>query len=103
MNGMWSPICAHWFWNNNIGATLFCKKLDPKKYRFGKWKKSNQKLESDAVRVGACRRNDKWLKCTGGCNDLGKGDRKCNLWSVAKCARGNFAKLEISCNWFNKL
>ena len=23
----WTPICGHWFWNNNIGATLFCQEL----------------------------------------------------------------------------
>ena len=23
----WVPICGHWFWNNNIGATLFCQEM----------------------------------------------------------------------------
>ena len=26
-NNQWTPICGHWFWNNNIGATLFCQEL----------------------------------------------------------------------------
>ena len=23
-NGVWTPICGHWFWNNDYGADLFC-------------------------------------------------------------------------------
>lgn len=26
-NGQWYPICGHWFWNNNNGATTVCKAL----------------------------------------------------------------------------
>ena len=26
-NDKLSPICGKWFWNNQIGATLFCQKL----------------------------------------------------------------------------
>ena len=26
-NEKWIPICAHWFWNDNNGATLFCQQL----------------------------------------------------------------------------
>ena len=34
IDGMWSPICGIWFWESNIGAKLFCRKLNPK-YVYG--------------------------------------------------------------------
>lgn len=34
IDGMWSPICGHWFWESNIGAKLFCRKLNSK-YVYG--------------------------------------------------------------------
>ena len=91
INGRWSPICGHWFWDNNNGATLFCQKLDPK-FVSGKVSRINKRLGSDAVRVGKCRRNDQWPKCTWGCNDLGKGNRGC-----ARCGRGQNASIAIKC------
>ena len=92
LNGKWSPICGHWFWNNNNGATLFCRKLNPI-FKSGKViKRTNKKLESDAVRVGMCRNNDQWLQCKGGCNDLGKGN------GCAKCDAGQLASIEIKCS-----
>ena len=29
-DGKWTPICGHWFWDNNYGASMFCRKLNPK-------------------------------------------------------------------------
>ena len=95
-NGKWSPICGHWFWDNNNGATLFCQKLNPI-FRSGKvTKRRDKKLESDAVRVGRCGKTDQWLKCKGGCNDLGKGN------GCAKCAKGESASVEIKCSKIGK-
>ena len=27
LNGDWYPICGHYFWDNDHGATAFCRKL----------------------------------------------------------------------------
>ena len=96
INGMWSPICGHWFWDNNNGATLFCKKLDPQ-FRSGVVSRKRVTLTKNAVRVGRCEkwRNDQWLKCTGPCNGNGIGG-SCP-WG-GRCSRGNRAGIEIRCN-----
>ena len=31
------------------------------------------KIIRDGIRIGECKSQDKWLSCTGGCNDLGTG------------------------------
>ena len=92
MSGSWLPICGHWFWDTNYGATLFCQKLDPKFSSGTVIKRTDKQLEKDAVRVGMCQNNDQWLQCTGGCNDLGIGD------GCAKCSAGNWASIEIKCS-----
>ena len=99
LNGKWSPICGHGFWNNNNGATLFCQKLSPN-FRSGKViKRTDKKLKSDAVRVGICGKNNQWLKCKWGCNDLGLGNG-CSAKGrqEVKCAKGESASIEIKCS-----
>ena len=54
-------------------------------------------LAKDAIRVGKCNLNDKWLKCTGGCNDLRIGGA-CHPLQFAKCTAGQMASVEIKCN-----
>ena len=63
-NDKWSPICGHYFWNNNYGATLFCQELDST-YTFGSIKNSGIPLASDGIRVGKCTSQDNSLSsCT---------------------------------------
>ena len=35
-DGKWTPICGHWFWDNNYGARLFCKQLGYNNGRYTK-------------------------------------------------------------------
>ena len=49
----WVPICGHWFWNNNIGATLFCQELG---FQYG-YIKNQSDLPNDGLRIGQCNRN----------------------------------------------
>ena len=96
LNGKWSPICGHWFWDNDYGAELFCQKLDPTYTHGTVTKRRDKPLESDGIRIGKClsgdiRGGDKWLGCTGGCNDLGTGN------GCAQCAAGQGASVEIYC------
>ena len=91
VDGAWISICGHWFWNNDHGATLFCQQLDPK-FVIGTVTNINKKLESDAIQIGECMKDDAWLACTGGCNDLivGKGCSDCR-------AEKKKAKIEVEC------
>ena len=93
-NGIWSPICGHWFWDTHYGATLFCQKLGSNYVSGTVIKRRNKRLEHDAIRVGKCRNNDRWMQCSGGCNDLGIGNE---LFGCANCEAGQLAAVEIQC------
>ena len=111
-NEQWTPICGHYFWDNNVGADLFCQKLGFSSgvLSSGLWTDSDRsevKLESDAIRIGKCAANDKWLNCTGGCNDLATGGH-CPGNSNAKCSAGDLSGITIEClaskyhNYYNR-
>jgi len=51
-DGQFTPICGHWFWNNNYGATLFCKKLG---YESGVKDIVRGKYGVKSVVLGTCR------------------------------------------------
>ena len=93
-NGKWTPICGHYFWDNNNGAKLFCKKRG---FENGVVKNTRSRLTNDAIRIGKCLDSDTNLEnCSGGCNDLLVGDRCVdNYW--ARCRKGNRAKISIDC------
>ena len=74
-NNRWTPICGHYFWNNNIGADLFCQQFN-QGYLSGTINKgtvSEYTLNTDALKIGQCNKGDSWLGCTGGCNNLQVG------------------------------
>ena len=94
INGKWSPICGHYFWNNPYGATLFCQKLSSE-YTSGKVKNTGLPLASDGVRVGECLSQDKSLSsCTGGCSDYPEVGGQCG---GGNCSAGQAATIEIEC------
>ena len=97
-NGKWSPICGHYFWDNDYGASLFCQKLNST-YTSGIVKKHYSiPLASHGIRVGKCTRQDNsLLSCTGGCNDLQVGGVCSNNPNGAKCGVGQGATHEIEC------
>ena len=64
-NGTWSPICGHYFWDNHIGATLFCQKLGFEKGHVS-GRNSGKSYATDAFMVGKCKKSDTWTKCSGG-------------------------------------
>ena len=96
LNGIWSPICGHWFWDTDFGANLFCQKLtsDPASTGYV-IRRVDKPLEKDAIRIGKCLSNDKWLSCSGGCNNLGTG-KGCN--NHDNCGAKQPASIEIKCN-----
>ena len=88
-NEKWVPICGHWFWDNNIGATLFCQKLG---FESGAINERFE-LKNDGLRVGQCNSGDAWLQCSR-CNELQVGGQ-CD--GGGSCNRGQTAAFSISC------
>ena len=92
VNGVWLPICGHWFWDNYYGAGLFCQKLTSNVHSTGKViRRTDKPLESDGIRIGTCLIDDKWGSCTGGYNDHETGQDP-------GCAAGQPASIEIMCS-----
>ena len=88
-NEKWVPICGHWFWDNNIGATLFCQKLGFESGAINE----RFKLKNDGLRVGKCDSGDSWLQCSR-CGELQVGGQ-CD--GGGNCNRGQTAAFSISC------
>ena len=103
-NGNWAPICGHWFWNNNYGATLFCQKLDSSFTSGIVIRREDKPLESDGLRIGECREQDHWLSCTGGANELDNpscgggcsGGSGCSSRCTSGCNSGNNNNVQIN-------
>ena len=68
MSSQWWPICGHYFWNNDNGATTWCRM-----FGFAKGTKTITKevLRADAMPVGNCREGEPLTKCTAGENHFG--------------------------------
>ena len=90
-NEEWVPICGHWFWDNNIGASLFCQQLG---FESGSIKE-RLILPTDGLRVGLCLHGDKWLQCSCcyNCNQLNVGGPCTN----GDCTKGQKAAVSIEC------
>ena len=88
-NGKWSPICGHYFWNNQEGSISFCKKLG---YVGGNLTKTKGTYEDDAITVGRCEANEDLESCSGGCNDkiIGNG--------CLDCRAGKEVSIKIECD-----
>ena len=90
----WHRICGHHLRNNEVGATLICKKLG---YDSGKVKnKGKGNSETDMFRIGQCNEGDSLTKCTGGCNDYKVGGQ-CSE-TLENCTKGELARMAISCS-----
>ena len=63
----WSPICGHSFWDDNHGATSFCKQLG---YESGTVTRKNGKYPVASLRIGRCRAGEELTACTHGGNYL---------------------------------
>ena len=86
--GRWSPICGHCFWDNNYGATTFCKKLG---HPSGSFERTSKTYPSNALKVGKCRSGEDLTACTEGCNDRYVGDGN-------DCSQGNTVGIKITCD-----
>ena len=91
------PICGRSFWENNVGARLFCQMLGKSN---GVVERANEILTEDAYVVGMCAGKDTHLtKCTGRCNfkNKYKVGGKCSLWGK-NCNKGSDAGPKVTCS-----
>ena len=103
-DSQWLPICAHYFWDNDVGAQLFCQKLG---FESGYVNRSNSggNYPVDSFRIGLCKENNDLLRCNGGCNDYqsggycGNGDVQdtANGNGGARCEKDHGPKISIDC------
>ena len=87
--GKWSPICGHWFWDNQEGAKAFCRELG---YPDGKLQRPlfiEKVYEIDAIEVGRCGRNEDIDSCTAGHN---------YYRNTPDCKAGSRTKITITCS-----
>ena len=87
--GSWSPICSHWFWDNNNGASDFCRKLGFSGGIIKDRKKVIGPYNEDAIQIGRCSAGEAIESCTGFMNDYKK---------TSRCSAGNPVKIVISCD-----
>ena len=82
----WSPICGHWFWDNQHGAEAFCQKLG---FNGGRFNKVDGAYDEDAIEVGKCNSEERIDSCTAGNNFYTRTD-----W----CKAGERMKITIACD-----
>ena len=84
------PICGHFFWDNDNGATAVCKLLG---FKSGKRGKTSAAFDVDAMPVGDCKPGEPLTKCTGGGNGWGQLDYR-NGW----CKKGTKVGVTVTCS-----
>eukprot|EP00937_MAST-01D_sp_MAST-1D-sp2_P000414 g414.t1 len=67
-NGEWYPICGHYFWDDNIGATTVCQALG---FPAGTMRRTRATFTKDSMPVGRCRAGEALDSCTFGGNAWG--------------------------------
>ena len=61
--GSWYPICGHYFWDNNNGATTFCQKLG---FGSGVMHRQRDAYSKDSMPIGKCLAGQDLTSCTSG-------------------------------------
>ena len=66
--GRWYPICGHYFWDSDDGATTICRTLG---FQKGTRVETRTVFLVDAMPVGRCKPGERMYECTGGGNAWG--------------------------------
>ena len=89
-NGQWYPICGHYFWDNNNGATTVCEALG---FSGGGTLTNRYATHStDAMPVGMCSAGQALTSCTNGGNAWGNFEYN-NGW----CKAGTAVGVTVTC------
>ena len=87
--GEYSPICGHFFWDDNNGATTFCNSLG---FKNGKITKTRDVYDVDTMAVGTCKAGEALTECTGGGNAWGD-------WVLQPaCKKGKPVGFTVTCD-----
>jgi len=88
------PICGHYFWDNDNGATSVCKAMGFSG-GIGRRKKTRATYSKDAMPVGRCNAGQAVDRCTAGANYWG------NLNGLnGRCKRGQAVGVQVKCSVF---
>ena len=60
----WSPICGHYFWDNQHGANTFCKKLGYLSGKQERANRANKKYGEESIQIGRCNKDVDLTECT---------------------------------------
>ena len=82
----WKPICGHYFWDNDIGAAIFCKKLGYPEG--GVLVEEGKPYKEDALYVGRCE-SENITNLEDGCTKQQKNS--------SECETGNPVSVKVIC------
>lgn len=88
--GKYYPICGHFFWNGDHGATAVCNLLG---FENGKVAITQAKYDVDAMPVGLCKAGEELTKCTGGWNAWGNF-----AYRGGSCKKGYEIGITVTCD-----
>merc|ERR1712151_393944 len=88
-NGQWYPICGHYFWDNDAGATMVCKNLG---FATGTHRKTYSPYEVDSMPVGKCKTGEALDGCTTGGNAWGDFNYRAGF-----CKKGKSVGITVTC------
>ena len=88
--GEYYPICGHYFWDNDNGATTLCKMLG---FKMGIIKETRATYNKDSMPIGACKAGEPLTSCTGGGNAWGNLNYR-NGW----CKKGTKVGVTVTCD-----
>merc|ERR1711981_1033000 len=94
-DGKYSPICGHYFWDDNQGAENVCKRLGF--FGGGKVKRTNDVYDADAMPVGRCKEGESLDKCSAGGNAFGDLSKTYGRFGGDSCRKGQRIGVNVVC------
>merc|ERR1712153_64657 len=92
-NGNWYPICGHYFWDNNDGATTVCQGLGYGGFSSGTRQHVRDTYSADSMPVGECSAGQALTSCSQGGNDWGNLE-----YNGGWCKAGTQIGVTVTCN-----
>jgi hypothetical protein len=93
-NGEWWPLCGHYFWDDNDGATTMCQQLG---FTSGYRTDTRTHFDKDSMPVGRCSAGQPITACTQGGNGWGDFSYNGNWCAQGATYGGNGIGVTITC------
>merc|ERR1712196_654130 len=93
-DGVWRPICGHWFWDDDVGATAVCKALGFSSSTVGTVTKTKETFSVQAEKIGRCKAGEKLSECSAGGNSWGEYKNP----NTDGCGPGKEVGVQVSCS-----